>query len=433
MTAPQPPHPYERPPEHGSSSDARVAATLVAVLETVQAIGVTLDLDGCVTFANRYLLTLTGWPAEAVLGASWFERFLPDDDPAGGGRAKLERRFRESIASGTIWPHHENAIVTRDGARRIVAWDNTLLRDERGTVVGTVSIGRDVTEERAILAQERAARHEVEAERLRAEEANRVKAEFLATMSHELRTPLNAIGGYVQLLELGVHGSLTPSQRDALERVQGAQRHLLRLINDVLNFAKLEAGKLAYDLRAVRVGDLVDAVVPLVAPQVGARGQQLDVALDDPDAHVWADRDKLAQVLLNLLSNAIRFTAPGGRITIVTTCEAMPEGRLALCVRDTGRGIPPAKLESIFEPFVQVETGRTRTHEGTGLGLAISRDLARGMGGDLVASSAEGEGSTFTIMLRRTERPDGAMIDRRVRDDRRQGHDRRQRRAVAER
>ncbi|HEY0779312.1 MAG TPA: ATP-binding protein [Gemmatirosa sp.] len=232
-----------------------------------------------------------------------------------------------------------------------------------------------------------------------AEEANRAKSDFLATMSHELRTPLNAIQGYVQLLEMELHGPVTPAQRTALARVQQSQRHLLGLIDAVLNFAKLEAGRVEYQITDVSVADAVADVTPLIEPQLAARHLACEIAVPAALA-ARADRDKLAQILLNLLSNAAKFTPEDGRVAIVAAADG--PGAVRLDVRDTGIGIPPERLASVFEPFVQIAAGAspyTRTSQGTGLGLAISRELARGMGGDLSAESTPGMGSTFTLRL----------------------------------
>ncbi len=283
-----------------------------------------------------------------------------------------------------------------------------------------------------LLAAERRARAEAEAARTAAEDANRAKSEFLANMSHELRTPLNAISGYVQLLEMGVHGDVNDAQRVALARVQRAQRHLLGLINDVLNYAKLDAGRVEYEVREVDLGAAVRDVVAMVEPQMAAKGLALSSVPDacDPDACVpdacdpdpraaggagrapvraLADPEKLAQVLLNVLSNAVKFTAAGGRVEVAVACAPAPAAaggpasgvpRTAeVRVRDTGVGIAEEEHSRIFDPFVQVQRGLTRTAEGTGLGLAISRDLARGMGGDLTVESAPGVGSTFILRL----------------------------------
>nr|WP_276510390.1 HAMP domain-containing sensor histidine kinase [Longimicrobium terrae] len=229
-----------------------------------------------------------------------------------------------------------------------------------------------------------------------AEEANRVKSQFLATMSHELRTPLNAIGGYTELLEMGVRGPVTDQQRDDLLRIQASQRHLLGLINEVLNYAKLETGVVQYELADVPVREVVASAEALVSPQARVKGLHLNVVLRDPGMVVRADADKLLQVLANLLSNAVKFTESGGRVGL--WCGVVDRAGL-FRVTDTGIGIPADKLDDIFEPFVQVRSDLTRTAEGTGLGLAISRDLARGMGGELLAESVVGEGSTFTLTL----------------------------------
>ena len=273
------------------------------------------------------------------------------------------------------------------------------LRDAAGRVYAIASVAVDVTEQLRARAEVERARDEAHAARLEAEQANAVKAEFLTTMSHELRTPLNAIGGYVELITMGLRGPVTEAQLRDMERIKRAQQHLLGLINSVLNYAKLEAGRVQYDLADVALGPAARAVEGLVLPQARAKGLVLDVAECPPDLAARADAEKLRQVLLNLLSNAVKFTDPGGRVTIA--CDAPSSTTVALRVRDTGRGIPTDQLARVFEPFVQVGRRLATTDEGTGLGLAISRDLARAMGGDLTAESTPGVGSAFTLLLPR--------------------------------
>ncbi|HVE78470.1 MAG TPA: ATP-binding protein [Gemmatimonadaceae bacterium] len=249
------------------------------------------------------------------------------------------------------------------------------------------------------LALERARLYEAErAAREEAERANRAKSDFLAVMSHELRTPLNAIAGYAELLSLGLRGPVNDQQRQDLGRIRRSQRHLLSLINDVLNFARVDAGRVEYHIEPTALGTTLATMGELVAPQVAEKGLTYDYAECEPGLVALADPEKLQQIVLNLLSNAIKFTPTGGRVTL--SCGQDAGGRLSVRVTDTGIGIPPDQLDAVFEPFVQVRSGLTRTAGGTGLGLAISRDLARAMGGDLRVESTVGAGSAFTLHLR---------------------------------
>lgn len=233
-----------------------------------------------------------------------------------------------------------------------------------------------------------------------ADEANHAKSAFLAAMSHELRTPLNAIGGYVQLIEMGIHGPVTPAQADALAKVLRSQRHLLRLINEVLNLAKIEAGGVDYEIRPVALRDVVNAVLPMIEPQLQERELRSEIDVGS-DLVALADRDKTEQILLNLLGNAVKFTNAGGCISVVAGVASDEPRKIWLEVEDTGIGIPEDKIEHVFEPFVQVDVSPGRRSEGTGLGLAISRDLARGMGGELSVESVLHKGSKFRLALRR--------------------------------
>ena len=264
------------------------------------------------------------------------------------------------------------------------------------------------------------ARKAVEAARAEAVEANRAKGDFLAAMSHELRTPLNAIAGYAQLLEMGVYGNLPHAQLAALARIQSAEKHLLSLVDDILNFSKIEAGRIEYALASVVLGDVIAEVVTMIEPQLMAKGIRFHVQ-EDLAIAVFVDAEKLQQILLNLLANAIKFTSAGGQITIALghrevdpLTEPIETGREALLgvvyvqVTDSGIGIIADRHSDIFEPFVQVRS-LTSSGAGTGLGLAISRNLARGMGGDIRVRSALGVGSTFTLTLPMPEPKAGSL------------------------
>ena len=232
--------------------------------------------------------------------------------------------------------------------------------------------------------------------RRQAEEANEAKTRFLATMSHELRTPLNAIAGYAEILSLGVHGPITPEQRIDLDRIARSQRYLLGLINDILNYSKIESGHVAFVIHSFRIDPMLRSLEGFIAPQLAAKQLEYRYHGSPHDCKVLADEEKTQQILLNLLSNAVKFTPRSG--TLDVTC-ASGNGKVVIAVRDSGPGIAPDKQESIFEPFVQLGRGLTSSAEGTGLGLSISRDLARKMNGDLTVESTVGAGATFTLTL----------------------------------
>jgi signal transduction histidine kinase len=284
----------------------------------------------------------------------------------------------------------ERALASAEESRRIVAEANAQLQHQAEEL--------EVQTEELTSQAEQLHQMNIELAQARdaAAAASKAKSEFLATMSHELRTPLNAISGHAHLIELGIYGPVTEEQRAALERINRSQRHLLGLINDILNLAKIEAGRVEYRIDNLSVTELLNDIAPMIEPQIRARSLEYRVVLPAEDLVVRADKDKTEQILINLLSNAAKFTPAGGSIVVA----ASSRGDLGFIrVTDTGIGIAEDKLASIFEPFVQVNSGHTRPTEGTGLGLAISRDLATGMGGDLRVRSTLGAGSSFTLTL----------------------------------
>ncbi|WP_284349258.1 GAF domain-containing protein [Roseisolibacter agri] len=260
--------------------------------------------------------------------------------------------------------------------------------DERAFLLALASLCAQAMERARLFEAERAAR-------AHAEEASRAKSDFLNVLSHELRSPANAIIGHAQLLELGIHGPVTPEQHDALARIARSAHLMAALVNDLLNLARIEQGRLSYELQDVSVAEALDTVAGVMRPQVEAKALTLDVQPGPPGLVVRADSERLQQILINLLTNAIKFTERGA-----LSLSARVEGaRVCIAVRDTGIGIPAEKLPTVFDRFVQVDPSLTRRAGGMGLGLAIARDLARAMDGDLTASSVVGEGSTFTLLL----------------------------------
>ena len=348
-----------------------------------------LDPAGYITTWNAGAERIKGYTEGEILGKHFSVFYTSEDLQSGKPARELE------IATATGVYEEEGWRLRKDGSR---FWANvviTALRKPDGSLAGFAKVTRDLTDRRA--AQEQA----IEAARKAAasEEANRAKSEFLAAMSHELRTPLNAIGGYTELLEMGVRGPVTKEQVDDLQRIKRSQQHLLGLINDILNFSRMEAGQITYDYSTVALSNVIENVGHMIEPQAALKGIKLTFESCPPDVVAWVDKSKLDQILLNLLSNAVKFTKEG---TVTLDCDWHEEQRVGISVCDTGVGIPSDELERIFEPFVQVGRSLTEGSQGTGLGLAISRDLARAMGGDITVSSEIGKGSQFRLTLPRT-------------------------------
>ena len=392
------------------------------MVQTVKDYGIfMLDTNGNVATWNEGAARIKGYSAEEIIGEH-FSRFYPPDEIA---RGKPDHELTVALREGRY--EDEGWRVRKDGSR---FWANvviTTLRSADGRHIGFAKVTRDLTERRAAekralsdarhLAIEEAARFNAEeqtqnqsemieqlqqqaselAQRTKdAEEANRVKSDFLASMSHELRTPLNAIAGYTQLLELGLRGPVTDEQHRDLERIRVSQQHLLGVINDILNFSRIEAGQMSYRIENVPVPQIMESIEVLMTPVASARQVTLEMIPCPENAVVRADRGKVEQILINLLSNAIKFTPPGGHVWL--ECTLTPDAA-TIAVRDTGIGVEPAHFEPIFDPFVQVGRSLAQPAEGTGLGLAISRDLARAMNGDVTVKSEPGKGSTFSLVL----------------------------------
>ena len=353
-----------------------------------------LEPNGIVVLINEAIRSIMGWDPEVLTGANLWSTLVHADD-----RSMLEeflRTVRRRDVTG-----YELPMRTKEGSIRWIAWNSANRYAADHSLQSLVLFGVDVTARRE--AEESARRlAEVELAKTRAEAANKAKMEFLAVMSHELRTPLNAIGGYAQLLEMGIKGPVSSSQVEDLQRIRRSQAHLLGLINDIMNFVRLETGRVAFHNKPHRVREILETIEALTDPQIRMNGLTYHATPCEESLTVWGDREKIEQILLNLVSNSIKFTARGGRIGL----SCIREGEDVLFrVSDTGKGIPADRLVEIFDPFVQVNPKFSRSQDGVGLGLAISRDLARGMGGDLTATSEEGVGSTFTLRLKTSATP----------------------------
>lgn len=353
------------------------------------------DADGLITYYNEHARQL--WGREPRLGDP-VDRFC--------GSFKLFSADGAAIAHDACWMalalrnqkeyNGCEILVERPDGTRITALAHANpIFGESGVLIGAVNVLVDIS------AQKRAERA--------LEEADRAKSEFLATVSHEIRTPLNAIIGYLDLLEMEIAGPLNGDQRAQVARTRDASRHLLSLINEVLDFSRLEAGQMQMRRELGWAAKVIDVAVAVTQPLADGKGIELRYRHAGGDCAYAGDPDRVRQLLINLLSNAIKFSEPGDRIEVTAQLADRPDIGLAaeaasarwVCfrVRDHGIGIPSDQLERIFEPFIQVEATRTRTHGGTGLGLTISRRLARLMGGDLTVESAVGVGSVFTLWL----------------------------------
>ncbi|MCC3431434.1 MAG: PAS domain S-box protein [Microcoleus sp. PH2017_04_SCI_O_A] len=338
-----------------------------SLLENVQLIVVGLDASGNINYVNPFFVGLTGYTHEEVLGKNWFENFLPSSSIK-----STEADFLQ-LLTHNAHPYYRNVILTKSGEERFIAWNNTTLQDSDGTVIGSISIGEDITE-----------RNKIE----------QIKDEFIGIVSHELRTPLTAIQMSLGLLKTGIYDKKPEKSRRMIEIALLDTNRLVNLVNDILDLERLESGRAFLDKTLCKAADLMQQVVD--ALQAIANQHQISLIIIPTDAEVWAAADAILQTLTNLLSNALKFSPVGA--TIYLSAENQTDCVL-FQVRDRGRGIPADKLELVFGRFQQVDASDSREKGGTGLGLPICRSIIEQHGGKIWAESILGEGSTFFFTL----------------------------------
>ncbi|HEY9426046.1 MAG TPA: ATP-binding protein [Gemmatimonadaceae bacterium] len=357
-----------------------------------------IDGEGVLRRCNLAAAKLACREPKELVGEQWEQVLdglgLGDDEAlhALASGEQTQRDFEVSVNDRSFSVSTERTLgVSATETLNVCVWSDVTARDAAHR------------ERNELLQRTELALRDAESARREAESANRSKSEFLAVMSHELRTPLNAIGGFTELLTLGIRGPVTNEQLADLEKIRRSQVTLLGLINDLLSFAKIESGSLHFEEIDIVVDDALTAASEFVEVQLHQKGVSFVHLRCDPDVVLRGDPEKVQQILLNLLSNATKFTDRGGSVKV--SCER--EGSVVrIRVSDTGPGIPPDKIEKIFDPFVQVDQRFTREHRGVGLGLAISRELAIGMKGTLEASSVVGQGTTLTLTLPAGSGPD---------------------------
>jgi PAS domain S-box-containing protein len=380
------------------------------LVESANSIILRWTRDGTITFLNEFGLRFFGYTAGEIIGRPVLGTIVPSTESEGRDLRRLMEQIRTDPQS---YEQNINENIRRNGDRVWIAWTNRVVSDAEGNVSEILSIGTDITERKrteeavrelnATLEQrvvERTA--ELAVAKDRAEAADRLKSAFLATMSHELRTPLNSIIGFTGILLQNLAGPLNEEQRKQLTMVRDSARHLLALINDVLDISKIEAGQLEVIIEPFDLRASLEKVLGLVRPLAEKKGLALDIRLAPEIGSFDGDARRVEQILINLLNNAVKFTDEGG-----ITLEAgyapypyrAPRTALRISITDTGIGIKPEDLQSLFQPFHQIDTGLTRRHEGTGLGLAICRRLAELLGGEIRAESEWGKGSVFSLIL----------------------------------
>jgi PAS domain S-box-containing protein len=349
-----------------------------SLLDNVQLIVVGLDYFGNVNYVNPFFLRLTGYTNLEVLGKNWFENFLPTSS-----QPTVQGVFCE-VLSHNGHPYYQNFILTKSGEERFIAWNNTMLQDSDGNIIGTISIGEDITERRKI---------------------DQMKQDFISIVSHELRTPLTSIRGSLGLIAGGVYDKKPEKMKEMIKIAARQSDRLVRLVNDILDLRRLESGQVKPNFTQCLATDLIQQSIDVMRSQ--AEQSQITLTGLPTIAEVWADADMIVQTLTNLLSNSIKFSPPHSTITI-TACPNFSispsvHPLTLFSVQDQGRGIPADQFETIFGQFQQVDASDSREKGGTGLGLAICRTIVEQHQGKIWVESTLEQGSSFYFTIPSTQ------------------------------
>ncbi len=379
---------------------------LAAIVESSDDAIIGKNLDGIITSWNKGAENIYGYKDVQAVGKPIYLLAPPDRQEEVSG-------LLERIKRGEHIEHYETVRRKRDGSEIAISLTISLIRNAEGRIIGASTIGRDITERKR--AEEELAQYrtqledlvtektkelqdrtlQLEAANVRLQEADRLKSVFLASMSHELRTPLNSIIGFTGIMLMGMTGDLSEEQKKQLTMVKNSANHLLGLINDVLDIAKIEAGKVTLSLERFEIGEVVDSVIQTVSPMAAAKGLELVRKL--PSGLVLThDKRRVTQILMNIIGNAVKFTEHG---SVTVSAGVLGDNKLELRFTDTGVGIKEEDMKKLFSPFQQIDATLTKAYEGTGLGLYLCKRLVSVLGGDITATSTYGRGSEFTVVL----------------------------------
>jgi PAS domain S-box-containing protein len=364
---------------------------LAAIVESSDDGIVSTTLDGVIVSWNPGAAKIYGYPASEIIGQR-VQKLLPPD------RLHEATQIIEHIQNGKRMEHYETVRLHKDGKLIHVSLTVSPIRNAAGQVIGISKIARDITARMQAEEQLRISNERISLANAELARAARLKDEFLAGMSHELRTPLNAILGLSEALLEEIFGALTDEQREHLTTIEQSGRHLLELINDILDLSKVESGKMELEIKSVSVQELCESSLSFVKQQAHHKRIKLEYRIDQGLTEIEVDERRIRQVLVNLLSNAVKFTPDGGNVQLQARADSFRE-TIELSVTDTGIGIAPENIGKLFQPFVQLDSALSRRYAGTGLGLALVRRIAELHGGSVTLESQEGKGSRFTVIL----------------------------------